>query len=941
MTEGLMRRHEATSDSQIGATPDPARTPEGWRRVRQVLDDVLHLAPEDRGTVLAQSCGDDDALRREVESLLAAHDAAGTFIDRPALAFDEASPAVESRLLGAYRLERLLGRGGMGAVYLAQRADQEFEQRVAVKVLKRGMDTDEIVRRFHSERQILAGLEHPHIARLIDGGRTEDGRPYLVMEAVDGKPIDTHCDAEQLSVGDRLGLFLKVCRVVEFAHRHLVVHRDLKPSNILITAEGEPKLLDFGIAKLLDRDALSWTLEPTEPGLLPMTPEYASPEQVRGERITTSSDVYSLGVLLYRLLSGAPPYRFKRRTPAEIERVVGMEEPAPPSARFDRRKSSMESSPSADCQRSVGKARRLEPHQLRRRLSGDLDHIVMKALRKEPELRYRSVQELAQDLECHLAQRPVAARQGNHLYRAGRFLRRYRLWVSIAAAFLLLVSGFAATSFVQYQRIFRERNLAQQERSTAQLERQRAEQVSTFLVELFELSDPEKSRGRTLSAREILDRGATRVGNELQGQTRLQSDLMRTMGRVYQGLGLYDEAEALLADALDNHRDLHGSRHLEVARTLETVTDVFLSQGDHEAAEQTGQEALILRRELLPADHPELARSLHQSGRLRRASGDYPAAESLFRQALAMRRSQIPPSQEEIADSLHELGFVLFRQAEYGEAEAIYRQALALRQQLFGDQHPDVAASLNDLALLLGKTRRYGEAAEVLDAALGINYQWLGREHPEVAALETNLAGMLVELSRFEEAERLAQNSLELRRRLLGEGHFLNASTLLTLARIRFLRGDLDAAESHYRLSLTVLRGSLGDRHPHSAHPLLWLGRVELARGSFAAAEPLLREALAIWRATLPEDHLFVARAEGALGACLVARGHREEGRPLLEHSYSVLIAQIGEQAEFARWVRRHLDGSPPDATPKLSHLESQTVGVPDFAAGTGPTQSS
>ena len=917
-----MHRYGANRDSQ-GASPDRIRSPEDWRRVRQILVDALSLAADEREAMLAERCGDDGELRREVESLLVAHDAADTFIDRPAVSFNEDSAAATGSMLGSYRLERLLGRGGMGAVYLAHRADREFEKRVAVKVLKRGMDTDEIVRRFRGERQILAGLEHPNIARLIDGGSTEDGRPYLVMEAVDGKPIDAYCDEERLSIRDRLRLFLKVCRVVEVAHQHLVVHRDLKPSNILITAEGEPKLLDFGIAKLLDRDAFSWTVVPTEPGLLPMTPEYASPEQVRGAQITTGSDVYSLGVLLYSLLSGSLPYRFEHRMPAEVERLVCVEEPPWPSATVSPSKNiSGESPPLADALYAVSRARRLEPHQLRRRLAGDLDHIVMKALRKEPASRYRSVQQLAGDLGRHLARLPVAARQGSVLYRAGRFLRRYRLGVGIAVAFFLLALGFVATSAMQYQHIVRERDRAQQERSAALLERQRSDQISAFLVELFELSDPEKARGRSLSAREILDRGAARVVGELSGQSRLQGDLMRTMGRVYQGLGLYDEAEVLLVDALESHRRLFGSQHLEVARTLEALADVFLDKGEHHAAERTCQEALVLRRRLLPAEHPELARSLHQSGRIRRATGDYPAAEGLFRSALAMRSTQSPITHEDVAESLHELAFVLFRRGVYDEAEVLFRRALALRQQLSGDEHPDVASTLNDLALLLGKTRRYEESAEVLGAALAINTQLLGREHPGVAELEGNLAGMLVELGRFEEAESLAQSSLALRYQFLGEGHFSNASTLLTLARIRFLRGDMNDAESYYRQGLTILHRSLGDRHPHSAHPLLWLGRVELARGRPAEAELLLREALSIWQAALPEDHLFIARAEGALGACLAARGKVAEGRALLEGSYRILIAKIGEQAEFARWVRGHLDGSILGAaSPKLSAL--------------------
>ncbi len=845
---------------------------DNWRKVRGLVQDALDLSASDLPAFLASACDSED-LRRKVESLLAAERAAGDFLELPA--WGEAWEGGTSPRVGCYRLLRELGRGGMSTVYLARRDDDVFDKRVAIKVLRADGQKDNLLRRFHNERRILANLDHPHIARLLDGGRTANGRPYFVMEYVEGEPIDVYCDRRHLETEERIKLFRRVCAAVQYAHQNLVIHRDLKPSNVLVTGDGTPKLLDFGIAKLLDpHPADGMRIDSTQTWHRVLTPQYASPEQVRGEAITTTSDVYSLGVMLYALLSGRLPYRFESRTAVEIERLICEQEPPWPSSG-----------------------------------GGDLDHIVMKALRKEPASRYPTVDQMTADLRRFLDRSPVAARQGNRLYHAGKFLRRHRLGVAVAAAFSLVLIGFAATTAMQSRRIAEERDRARQERNSAVLERQRSEQVSDFLVELFELSDPGKALGRSISARELLDRGAARIQDELRDQPRLQADLMRTMGGVYDGLGLYDEADNLLRQALESQRRTFGSEHLEVARTLYDLAGVQLSKGAHETAEELSREALNLRRVLLPAEHPELARTLTQLGSVHRLQGDYEAAERLLRDALRMLRMVPDGEREDVATGLHALAYVLFLRGDYEESEDHYRQALTLSREIFGDGHPRMAPILNDFALLLARIRRFEEASEIQRATLEIYDRHFGDEHPDAVTLENNLAGTLVELGRYQEAERLAQSSLALNRKLRGEDHFTSASTLLTLARIRFLRGELDEAESHYRRSFEVVRRQLGDRHPHSGHPLLWLGRVELARGRPSKAEPFLRQALEIWRATLPEGHLFLARVEGALGVCHAARGEdAPQARALLETSHRRLAAEIGEEAEFTRWVRGHLD---------------------------------
>src|SRR5438874_6948402 len=421
-----------------------------WEKVQALFEQALELPETERAKFLEQKCIGDDALRREVESLLDSHASAGAFIDERSLFFseedfqngDEAVPP--GQLIGAYRIVREIGRGGMGAVYLAERADEQYQKQVAIKLIKRGMDTDSVLRHFRNERQILASFDHPNIARLFDGGTTDDGVPYFVMEYVEGLPINEYCSAHGLSVVDRLKLFREACAAVSYAHRHTVIHRDIKPSNILVTDEGVPKLLDFGIAKILQPDSAGQSML-TLTGMRAMTPEYASPEQVRGELVTTASDVYSLGVVLYELLTGNSPYRLTTHSPREVEKAVTEQEPTRPSTVAKDGNSRFENRESGDSRfTKCARPARTDSRALR----GDLDNILLMALRKEPARRYQSVEQFSEDIRRHLENRPVFARKDTVTYRANRFIRRNKL--AVAAALLVLVSliaGLLATTW--------------------------------------------------------------------------------------------------------------------------------------------------------------------------------------------------------------------------------------------------------------------------------------------------------------------------------------------------------------------------------------------------------------------------------------------------------------------------------------------------------------
>jgi len=704
--------------------------------------------------------------------------------------------------IGPYRIKRLIGQGGMSTVYLATRADDEFQKRVALKLVKRGMDTDDILRRFRNERQILASLDHPNIARLMDGGTTPDGLPYFAMEYIEGTPIDQYCDLHRLPTVRRLELFLTVCSAVHYAHQNLVVHRDIKPANILVTESGEPKLLDFGIAKVLNPELFARTVELTGVGRGLMTPEYASPEQVRGLAITTSSDVYSLGVLLYTLLTGRLPYRLTNRGLQEIERVICDTDPIRPSLTVRR----TEEVPTEEGVKritpdQVAAQRGEAPDRLRRRLAGDLDNIVLMALHKDPQRRYASALQFAEDIQRYFRGRPVKARADTVRYRTTKFVRRNK---GVVAALLLIV-GFAAMMTVQTLRVGRERDLAAAERD-------KAERVSNLLVDVFRVSDPQTNR-EGATAREVLEAGAERIARELKGQPEVRAKLLDTIGRVYQNLGLYKEAGELLEEALD------------------------------------------LRQRTLGSQHADVAASLNSLGILRRVTSDYDGADSLLRRSLAMREKALGSEHLDVAESMNNVGEVLIDKANYASADSVFRASLRIRLRLLGKEHASVAQSLNNLGRTLYLGGSYSEADSLLRAAVEMRRRVLGADHPAVAASMSTLALSLSARMRDEEAEPLLREALAIRRRNLGKDHADVAAGMINLAAFLGRIGKSAEAESLCLGGLEILRNALGSEHPHVAVAAANLARQLESSGNFAGAEAHYREALEICRKKLPPGH--------------------------------------------------------------------------------------
>lgn len=667
-----------------------------WERIEALFYAALEQPASARHDFLESACRNDPALRAEVESLLDASDKTLGFLQRPveeaARNLDGTDEVSVGRQIGAYRLLRVLGEGGMGRVYLAARADDMYQQQVAIKLMHAGLaQTRRMLLRFGAERQILANLNHPNISRLLDGGICE-GTPYLVMEYVDGVSIDEYCRENKLGTETRLQLFGSVCAAVEYAHKNLVVHRDIKPGNILVTADGIPKLLDFGIAKLLAPEGGEIAQTRTTERM--MTPEYASPEQVRGDHITTSTDVYALGVLLYELLSGRRPFHLQTTSPIEIARVICEETPTSPSV-------VAEANPD------------LAPPDASRKLSGDLDNIVLMAMRKEPARRYVSVSQLTEDVRAFLGGYPVRARTDTWGYRSGKFIHRHR-----AALIAALVVAVALVGFSIGMGLFARR---------AQRERLAAEREAAFLNSIFESTTPAQTRGKQITGRELLDDGAKRIDTEFSGEPQLQATLFDNIGRAYLGLGLYQKAEIVLQRAYDLRKRTLGATNLDTASTLDSL-------------------ATAIRLEL-----------------------DYKRAEPLFRAALAVRRERLNATDLLVGRSMANLGECLYWEEENQEAESLLRQALNIQRPHAMDM--DVAASDDYLALVLERKGDFREASDLLREGMAIVKRIDGDDSPEYANSLHNLAGTLIDAGDLSGAEAMDRQALALRRKVNGPGH--------------------------------------------------------------------------------------------------------------------------------------------------------------------------
>lgn len=882
----------------------------------EIVREALSLAPEARAAFVREACASDQALydtaTREViassDSWADLHSGVGT--DDPI-----ETAQLQGERIGPYQVLRQLGEGGMGAVYLAERVDGQFQQQVAIKLVRRGLLSKQVQNRLRIERQILATLDHPNIAKLLDGGSTPDGVPYIVMEYIDGDPIDAYCDRHSLSVEERLRLFSEVCSAVHSAHQNLIVHRDLKPSNILVTRNGSPKLLDFGIAKLLDERRLMQTLAVTQADVRLMTPDHASPEQVRGDPITTSSDVYVLAILLYELLTGLKPFARMTRL-SDLEHAICEQAPPPPSAALVPSNTVPESQ-----LLDIAARRGTTLPKLRRQLRGDLDKIILMGLRKEPERRYSSVAQFAADVQRHVTGLPVIAQADAWTYRTIKFIRRHFIVVGMSVAFVLLLIGFTIMTYLQSIEIERERDIAAHQRSIAELQRARAEEASSFMTELFRLSDPSEARGNEVRVRDVLDRGAARIRTELKNQPELQATLMETIGRVYLNLGLTEQATPLVEQSLSTRRQLFGESDDSIAQSLTALAWVKRNQGDFDQALSLTQEALRISTELHGEQSAESALQFQNLGILHYANGDLTAAEPMLRKSLEIFTRLEGANTEKITQVLDTLGRIARARGQIVEAESLMQRAYDIQRDRSGVDHPLTIERLHNLATVLQAKGDHETAEKHLRSVIEMSQRVLEPSHPTHADALSNLAYTLESTGRLDEAERAYTEAAELNRRWRGPEHRSVGYGLASVGMLEMGRGRMVKAEGYLRQALDVYGHSLKPSHPYVAAANTMLGQVLLERDRPKAAEPYLEQAAEAWAAQYGADSDEYLIAHSALGRAWVLQGKMQAAEDALKSSYAALRARHGPEAESAVKVQRWIEdmyarrGNPAGAT--------------------------
>jgi len=783
------------------ATKDRSATPD--KNEEAIFNEAIKIkSPDERNAYIKEACGNDIDLLRRIEALLKVHFEDESFLKSPPAGIAgtlAASPLTEGpgTRIGRYKLLQLIGEGGFGVVYMAEQ-EEPIRRKVALKIIKLGMDTKQVIARFEAERQALAMMDHPNIARVFDAGATETGRPYFVMELVKGISITEYCDKNNLDTRQRLDLFIDVCKAVQHAHQKGIIHRDIKPSNVMITlhdGKAVPKIIDFGIAKATQHRLTEKTLF-TEYRQFIGTPEYMSPEQAEmgGLDVDTRTDIYSLGVLLYELLTSTTPFEAdKLRSAAydEIRRIIREDEPPKPSTRL---------STLGDALTNIAKHRDAQPGELCKIVRGDLDWVVMKTLEKDRTRRYETANEFAVDIERHLNDEPVSAGPPSTAYRMRKFVRRNRALVtSVAAVLVVLVAGIVVSTIFAIG----------QARARAE-----AQAVADFLkIDVLASVDPEKAKGRGVTVRYILDAAAEKIDKKLKDMPLVEASIRHTLGITYYSIGEYKSAQTHLKRALQIRSKQLGDEDFDTLDSMGELGWCYLLQGR------------------------------------------YDEAEKLFVKKLEIGRRVLGEEDKSTLSSMHMLGWVYYSEGRYDEAEPLLVKALEGMRRVLGQEHADTLGTMNNLALLYIEQGRYDEAEQLFVEALGLMRRVLGQEHPFTLNVMVNLAVLYARQERYDEAEQLQVEALELMRRVLGQEHPYTLKSMGNLAVLYSDQGRYNEAETMFVKMLEIQRRVLGEEHPDTLTSMNNLGRLYEKQGRYNETVPLLVKALEGRRRVLGEEH--------------------------------------------------------------------------------------
>jgi serine/threonine protein kinase/tetratricopeptide (TPR) repeat protein len=834
-----------------------------WGRIQTLFHEAATLPQAEQRVFLESVCGEDEGLVADVLALLH-EDARGTsLLDQPLAEIAhkvlvEDAHSLPFQELGPYRIRKVLGEGGMGVVYLAERED--LGSLVALKLLRDAWLSPARRERFSAEQRTLAQLNHPSIARIYDADTLSDGTPFFVMEYVEGLPLTDYCAQNQCSVERRLQLFRQVCEAVEYAHSNAVIHRDLKPSNILVRSDGTIRLLDFGIAKQVE--SLEVPAHQTMTGLRLMTPAYAAPEQIRGQRLGVQTDVYSLGVVLYELLCDRLPFDLSNLAPAEAETVLLEHEPPRPSA-IGRRQGALSAAAS-----------------LSRGSWADLDVLCLTSMHKDPERRYRSVEALIRDVDHYLKHEPLEARPDTLDYRLGKFVRRNQREVIAAVAAAVLVIGLVTFFTVRLAKA----------RDVALAEAARTQRIQRFTMNLFQGGDEAVGPADDLRVITLVDRGVQEA-HALTGDLRSQAEIYQTLGTVYQSLGKLEEANKLLNISLDQSKALFGADSPEYADALVALAALRDAQAKFDEAERLVRQGLDVSKHHLAPNHPAIGKATALLGKVLEDRGTYPAAITVLEEA-ARLQSTSDASRADLSASLTELANSHFYAGDYDTSESLNQRILAMDRELYGERHPHVADDLINLGAIQYERGRFSEAERFYRQGLEITQSFYGKDHPATASALTMLGRALVSQGKLDEGAGILEQALAIQEKVYGKVHPRVAGTLNELGKIAQRRGRLDEAEAELRRAVEIYKSIYAGKHYYIGVALSNLAGVLVDRKEYARAEKLFQEALQIYSQTLAPDHQNVGIAHTRLGRALLRDRRYAEAEAEIRIGYDILAKQ-------------------------------------------------